>query len=134
MLDPIYINTVRLLLDVVPDVFADPLFAMKGGTAINLFTRDAPRLSVDIDLVYLNGAEPREVAFPAIAAGLQRIAARLEARKLTAQPVRTGADPESKLLVMEGHGGLISFADFPSRSSQCPKPTDRLSESRHSRS
>lgn len=107
MLDPIYINTVRLLLDVVPDVFADQLFAMKGGTAINLFTRDAPRLSVDIDLVYLNGAEPREVALPAIAAGLQRIAARLEARKLTAQPVRTGSDPESKLLVMEGQGGLI---------------------------
>lgn len=44
MLDPIYINTVRLLLDVVPDIFADQLLAMKGGTAINLFTRDAPKV------------------------------------------------------------------------------------------
>lgn len=28
-------------------------FALKGGTAINLFVRAFPRLSVDIDLVYL---------------------------------------------------------------------------------
>jgi hypothetical protein len=95
MLDPVYLNTVRLLLDVVPDVFAEKLFAMKGGTAINLFTRDAPRLSVDIDLVYRNGSESRDVALPAIAGGLQRIASRLEARGLKAQPVRAGSDPEA---------------------------------------
>ena len=51
MLEPVYINTVRLLLDVLPDIFTDNLFAIKGGTAINLFAREAPRLSVDIDLV-----------------------------------------------------------------------------------
>ena len=107
MLDPVYLNTVRLLLDVVPDVFAEELFAMKGGTAINLFTRDAPRLSVDIDLVYRNGSESRDVALPAIAGGLQRIVSRLEARGLKAQPVRTGSDPEAKLLVMEAQGGLV---------------------------
>jgi len=106
MLEPAYLNTVRLLLDVIPDVFADPRFAMKGGTAINLFLRDAPRLSVDIDLVYLHGNEPRATALDSIATGLQGIATRLEARGLTAKPVRNGSDPESKLLVMEGHGGL----------------------------
>ena len=106
MLDAIYINTVRLLLDVIPDVFVDELFAIKGGTAINLFAREAPRLSVDIDLVYLNGTEPREVALATIAAALQNIADRLETRGLTAKPVRVGSDPESKLLVMEGRGGL----------------------------
>ncbi len=31
----------------------DGIFALKGGTAINLFVRDMPRLSVDIDLTYL---------------------------------------------------------------------------------
>nr|WP_280950576.1 nucleotidyl transferase AbiEii/AbiGii toxin family protein [Rhizobium leguminosarum] len=31
----------------------EPVFALKGGTAINLFYRDLPRLSVDIDLTYL---------------------------------------------------------------------------------
>lgn len=30
-----------------------PCFALKGGTAINLFHRNMPRLSVDIDLVYV---------------------------------------------------------------------------------
>ncbi|UUZ51407.1 nucleotidyl transferase AbiEii/AbiGii toxin family protein [Massilia sp. B-10] len=106
MLDATYINTVRLLLDVIPDVFVDGQFAIKGGTAINLFVQEAPRLSVDIDLVYLNGAEPRDVALATIAKALQDIVARLEARGLKARPVRVGNEPESKLLVMEGHDGL----------------------------
>jgi hypothetical protein len=46
-----YLDAVRLLLAVAPAVFRDPLFALKGGTAINLFVRDMPRLSVDLDLV-----------------------------------------------------------------------------------
>ena len=44
-----YINSVRLLLAVAPAIFRRPLFALKGGTAINLFVRDMPRLSVDLD-------------------------------------------------------------------------------------
>ncbi|WP_426106595.1 nucleotidyl transferase AbiEii/AbiGii toxin family protein [Massilia sp. TSP1-1-2] len=106
MLDAIYINTVRLLLDVIPDVFVDGQFAIKGGTAINLFVQEAPRLSVDIDLVYLNGTEPRDVALATIAKALRDIASRLEARGLKARPVRVGNEPESKLLVMEGRDGL----------------------------
>ena len=43
-----YVDTVRLLLDVAPAVFKPPRFAMKGGTALNLFVQDMPRLSVDI--------------------------------------------------------------------------------------
>lgn len=48
-----YRDQVRLLLDVLPLVMAEPVFALKGGTAINLFEWDLPRLSVDIDLTYL---------------------------------------------------------------------------------
>jgi len=48
-MDKTYADTVRLLLAVAPDVFANDIFAMKGGTAINLFVRDMPRLSVDIE-------------------------------------------------------------------------------------
>ena len=44
---------VRLLLDVLTMATADNRIALKGGTAINLFVQDFPRLSVDIDLVYL---------------------------------------------------------------------------------
>lgn len=52
-MDKHYADTVRLLLDIAPAVFANDIFAMKGGTAINLFVQDMPRLSVDIDVVYL---------------------------------------------------------------------------------
>lgn len=52
-MDAIYAQTVRLLLMAAPDVFANDIFAMKGGTAINLFVQDMPRLSIDIDVVYL---------------------------------------------------------------------------------
>ena len=103
MIDDAYLKTVRLLLDVLPDVFVGNMFAIKGGTAINLFVQDAPRLSVDIDLVYLDGAKPREAALEEIATELGNIASRLEARGLSAQPIRKGDDPDSKLLIMERH-------------------------------
>ena len=45
-MDKTYADTVRLLLAVAPDVFANDIFAMKGGTAINLFVRDNPGKSV----------------------------------------------------------------------------------------
>jgi hypothetical protein len=40
-----------LLIQVMPFVNAEACFALKGGTAINFFVRDFPRLSVDIDVV-----------------------------------------------------------------------------------
>ncbi|ELZ9705826.1 nucleotidyl transferase AbiEii/AbiGii toxin family protein [Proteus mirabilis] len=49
----IYYKQVQLLIQVLPFVAKQQCFALKGGTAINLFVRDFPRLSVDIDLVYL---------------------------------------------------------------------------------
>ncbi len=48
-----YNRQVGLLLDVLPIVAKSKVFALKGGTAINFFFRDCPRLSVDIDLHYL---------------------------------------------------------------------------------
>jgi len=44
---------VDLLIRILPSVSQEDVFALKGGTAINLFVRDLPRLSVDIDLTYL---------------------------------------------------------------------------------
>jgi predicted nucleotidyltransferase component of viral defense system len=48
-----YHKQVELLLDLIPTIAMDTDFALKGGTAINLFVMDMPRLSVDLDLVYL---------------------------------------------------------------------------------
>lgn len=49
----IYYKQVQLLVQVLPFVAKQSCFALKGGTAINFFVREFPRLSVDIDLVYL---------------------------------------------------------------------------------
>ena len=49
----IYYKQVQLLMDVIPFIAKEETFALKGGTAINLFIQDLPRLSVDIDLTYL---------------------------------------------------------------------------------
>ena len=54
-MDPRTIDTTRMLVQIAPTIFADERFALKGGTAINLFERDLPRLSVDLDLVLVDG-------------------------------------------------------------------------------
>lgn len=69
-----YRRQVALLVETIPLVAAETDFALKGGTAINLFVRDMPRLSVDIDLTYLPVAE-RAASLAAIDAGMRRIAA-----------------------------------------------------------
>ena len=64
---------VALLIRTVPFVAAEKEFALKGGTAINLFVRDMPRLSVDIDLTYVPVAD-RATSLKAIDTGMNRIA------------------------------------------------------------
>jgi hypothetical protein len=50
--NPFY-RQVVLLVELLPLIARESCFALKGGTAINLFIRDLPRLSVDIDLTYI---------------------------------------------------------------------------------
>jgi hypothetical protein len=57
-----YTFTVRQLLEIAPVVFSSHHFAIKGGTALNLFLNDLPRLSVDIDVVFTNHSLDRESA------------------------------------------------------------------------
>lgn len=68
-----YRRQASLLIKVVPFVAAEKCFALKGGTAINLFVRNMPRLSVDLDLTYLPVAD-REKSLTEIDAALKRIA------------------------------------------------------------
>ena len=67
-----YKEQVDLLLQVLPYVAKEKMFALKGGTAINLFVRDMPRLSVDIDLTY-QPLNSRHEALAEIEQGLNRI-------------------------------------------------------------
>ncbi len=86
--NPFY-KQVSLLVQILPIVGQQACFALKGGTAINLFVRDLPRLSVDIDLAYLPMVE-REQALAEIDSALKAIAAEAEQRlpgiNITAQP------------------------------------------------
>lgn len=75
MKDSPYFKQAELMLKAIPPVAAETCFALKGGTAINLFVRDMPRLSVDIDLTYLPVDEPRETALKGISEALSHIAA-----------------------------------------------------------
>lgn len=77
MIDPRYRPQVDLLIQTIPFIAKQSVFALKGGTAINLFIRDMPRLSVDIDLTYLP-VDDRESALRNISDGLNRIKADLE--------------------------------------------------------
>lgn len=72
-----YRQQVALLIRTLPFVAEEKAFALKGGTAINLFVRDLPRLSVDIDLTYLP-VEDRAASLAAIDAAMLRIKERIE--------------------------------------------------------
>ncbi|ORU92119.1 MAG: nucleotidyltransferase [Cycloclasticus sp. symbiont of Poecilosclerida sp. N] len=72
-----YKKQVMLVLDVLPEVAKETCFAMHGGTAINLFVRNMPRLSVDIDLIYIEISERKET-LDAINAALGRIKESIE--------------------------------------------------------
>lgn len=98
---PAYLETARMLVQVAPMVLGDDTFALKGGTAINLFVRDMPRLSVDLDLVFPDHTLPREQALERIRAALRLAGERLVARGFqTYAPGDDGA--ETKLLVRRG--------------------------------
>lgn len=94
-----YIDTVRLLIDVAPTIFAAPHFAMKGGTALNLFVQDMPRLSVDIDVVFTDHTLPRDEALAAIEADLKVVAAALKARGFSVAIPRKPSGEDVKLFV-----------------------------------
>jgi predicted nucleotidyltransferase component of viral defense system len=98
-----YVDTVRLLLAIAPTVFRSPRFALKGGTALNLFVQDMPRLSVDIDVVFTDHALDREGALRAISAELKSIKAEVSRMGYRAQLPTSKSGDEVKLLV-DGNG------------------------------
>jgi predicted nucleotidyltransferase component of viral defense system len=101
-----YVDTVRLLLTVAPEVFRPPRFALKGGTALNLFAHDMPRLSVDIDVVFTDHTLNREDALRAIAADLRAVKSAISALGFRAH-LPTAKGGENVKLLVEGNGQSI---------------------------
>lgn len=72
----VYRRQAALVVHVLPEVAREECFALKGGTGINLFVRDMPRLSVDIDLTYLP-VQARGQSLAEIDAAMKRIDGRI---------------------------------------------------------
>lgn len=95
MINDKYIEQVKLLLEVLPLIANENCFALKGGTAINMFYNNLPRLSVDIDLVY-TVIENREDSCTHINEALQRLKAAFTKLGLSANI--TGTNVEKKII------------------------------------
>lgn len=98
----LYYKQVRLLVRLLPIVKTEDCFALKGGTAINLFVRDFPRLSVDIDLVYLP-LDDRETALKNVRSALSRIADKIKQQIPESDVIASHENTDAlRLFVMQG--------------------------------
>jgi len=97
MKSSVFFPQADLLVQALPFVHAETCFALKGGTAINFFVRDFPRLSIDIDLVYLP-VEDRPATLRGIDAALRRIAVTIR-RALPGVQVREQRLPGEALVI-----------------------------------
>ena len=79
-----YEKQVSLLIKCIPFISQIDCFALKGGTAINLFYRNLPRLSVDIDLVYVPN-KSRQEAMKEINESLKLISSRMKSKGILSQ-------------------------------------------------
>ena len=99
-----FTEQVRLLVSLLPSVAMQSCFALKGGTAINLFLHDMPRLSVDIDLAYLP-VEDRDASLAGIDTALGEITADITRhipRAKVQASVLPGTDKRFKLVLCQG--------------------------------
>ena len=101
-MNQVYLDSARLLTRVAPLVLVDDTFAVKGGTAINLFLRDMPRLSVDLDLVFPDYTVPRAEALKRINEAIRQSVARLKKRGFQTHAPASADAGETKLLVRQG--------------------------------
>lgn len=97
-----YREQVNLLLKILPEISKERKLALHGGTAINLFIREMPRLSVDADLTYVP-IEDRDNSMRGISDCLSSIAVNIK-RVLPSVQIEHKAK-EQKLLV--NNNGVI---------------------------
>ena len=128
MMDKAYIETVRLLLEGAPAIFETPHFAMKGGTAINLFIEDMPRLSVDIDVVYTDHQASRDEALKSISKGLDATRKRLTKAGLESEVSATKDGDEIKLFIRRGRNQVKVEVNHVFRGTVLPAETRQLGD------
>ena len=128
-MDRAYIETARLMLLVAPQVFRAPDFAMKGGTALNIFLHDMPRLSVDIDVAFTNHTASRGEALQTIRRELKALCERLETLGVKGTPVGTEDSEDVKILVSRGTVNAKIEVNYNFRGTLIPPRAVRITES-----
>lgn len=109
----VYYKQVQLLVQILPLVAEEDCFALKGGTAINLFVRELPRLSVDIDLVYLPKGN-RQDALTGITQALIRLSENIKKTFSGIEVVESFKDkPDALRLVILRRGVKIKIELSP---------------------
>ncbi len=119
MVNTSYKNQVALLISVIPDVAKEDCFSLHGGTAINLFYNDLPRLSVDIDLTYIP-LEDRKTSLANINLALERIklsiektlkSVKVDHKRETSKLYISSSSAQIKIEVNETKRGLIEDSE-----------------------
>lgn len=138
----LYKKQVSFLLDILPEVDKEDVFALHGGTAINLFCLNMPRLSVDIDLTYIPASENRNTDLQKIQFTLDRIKERLRKKipKINfTDPTRTKDElklicttPEAivKIEVNQINRGIIADTELAILCDKAQKTFDKFCEVR----
>lgn len=127
-MDKAYIEVVRILLESAPAIFESPQFAMKGGTAINLFIEDMPRLSVDIDVVFTDHEPTRDAALKSISSGLDAARKRLSKAGLESEVSATKDGDEIKLFIRRGRNQVKVEVNHVFRGTVLPVEARRLGD------
>lgn len=110
--DSIYYQQVTLLMRLIPLIAHEKDFALKGGTAINLFVQNLPRLSVDIDLAYLP-FEPRQVALGNIRALLCKVAESINNIPELSATLQDNNPDEMRVIVIDNRGTQVKIEVSP---------------------
>lgn len=124
-----YTRQVDLLVRTLPFIARHEAFALKGGTAINLFYRDMPRLSVDIDLTYLP-IEDRETTLKNIDTTLDHIREDIirNMRGVNVQRIAGGGNNDTRLLVRQGNTEIKVETSPVARGTVHPPERRRVNE------
>lgn len=113
MRDSPYFKQAESMLRMMLFVAKEDCFALKGGTAINLFVRDMQRLSIDIDLTYLP-FEDRQTSLSNIGEALKRIADAIEpASKVQRNTMQEDGKTYVCKLIVNTAGGVVKVEPNP---------------------
>ena len=131
MRESVYYKQAELLLRILPIINTEVDFALKGGTAINFFVRDMPRLSVDIDLTYIQINE-RETVLEGISKSLLAISGKIRKMfpdsQISSKKIRP-SDSLSGLIVRRGDATIKIEPNLLARFHFCSAGQKSLKES-----